>query len=191
MSRWLRQSTTVTIPMGPALDATDGVSEEVGLSPTVEVSLNNGAFGARTSATAITHDANGWYRVELDATDTGTLGPFIAKFDDAATHLPVWHEFEVVTANVYDSRYSTDILDVELTAAGIDAILDEAITEPVAIFTWPATLRTVMGWLGAVSRNKITQTATTQTIRDDADAADIAASTLSSSATTFTRGEFT
>jgi hypothetical protein len=101
--RLLKQSTAVTIRMGPALDKTDGITEETALTLTVEVSKNNGAFAARNSAGAISHDSNGWYAVPLDATDTGILGPFIAKFDDAATHLPVWHEFMVLPAMVYDS----------------------------------------------------------------------------------------
>ena len=100
MAHWLKQSTTVTIRLGPALDATDGVTEETGLSPTVEVSKGDGAFAARNSATAITHDSNGWYAVELDATDTATLGNLIAKFDDAATHLPVW----IVTGKQFTLR---------------------------------------------------------------------------------------
>lgn len=102
----LKQSTTVTIQMGPALDKTDGVTEETALSPTVEISKNNAVYAARNSATAIAHDANGWYRVELNTTDTNTLGRLIAKFDDAATHLPVWHEFTIVPADVYDSLVS-------------------------------------------------------------------------------------
>jgi hypothetical protein len=114
----LKQSTTVTIQIGPFLDKTDGVAEEVGLagSMVVEISKNNAAFAARGSATAITHDANGWYRVELNATDTGTLGRLVVKSDAAATYLPVWHEFTVVTANVYDSWVAnTDKLQTDLT----------------------------------------------------------------------------
>jgi hypothetical protein len=103
MATWLKQSTAVTIRLGPALDRSDGVTEETALSPTVEVSKNHGAFAARNSATAITHDSNGWYAVELNTTDTGTLGPLIAKFDSAADHLPVWREFLVVPANTYDA----------------------------------------------------------------------------------------
>lgn len=116
MAALLKQSTTVTIRLGPALDKTDGVTEETGLSPTVEVSKGNGAFAARNSATAITHDSNGWYAVELNTTDTGTLGPLIAKFDDSTTHLPVWREFLVVPANVYDSIVGgTDTLQADVT----------------------------------------------------------------------------
>lgn len=114
----LKQSTTVTIKMGPFLDKTDGVTEETGLTPAVEVSKNGGAFAARNSATAVSHDAEGWYGVELDATDTGTLGRLQVKAQASATHLPVWHEFMVVTANFYDSVSGSDTLQADLTQMG-------------------------------------------------------------------------
>lgn len=369
---FLKQADTVTVQLGPALDKTDGVTEETGLSPTVEVSKAGAAFAARNSATAIAHDANGWYRVELDGTDTGTIGRLVAKFDDAATHLPVWHEFHIIDGATYDALFadtptgfdsngrvdigawlgtavtvsgttalpevdaksisdnaaaadnvqvnignldaaisglndptsaaiadavwdeaksghvgvgsfgeevqahalssevsslndptsasiadavwdeaksghvgvgsfgeevqahalsgevsslndptSASIADAvwdearsghvaggsfgegvlvqtnsdktgyALSASGIDAILDEPITEPSGTFAWgSATLRNIVGWLGALSRNKMTRTSTTQTLRNDSDAADIAASTVSDDGTTATRGEF-
>lgn len=113
---FLKQSTSVTIRLGPFLDKTDGVTEETALSPVVEVSKNHGAFAARSSATAISHDAAGWYAIPLDTTDTGTLGNFIVKSDDSANHLPVWREFTVIPANVYDSIVSgTDLLQVDTT----------------------------------------------------------------------------
>ena len=114
--RYLKQSTTVTIQMGPFLDKTDGVTEETALTPGIEVSKAGAAFAARNSATAVSHDAEGWYRVELNATDTGTLGPLMVKAHDNATHLPVWHEFMVVPANYYDSIVAgSDKLQVDIT----------------------------------------------------------------------------
>ena len=117
MSALLKQSTTVTIRIGPFLDAGDGVTEEVGLgSMGVEVSKNHGAFAARNSATATAHDAEGWYSCELDATDTNTLGPLIVKAHASATHLPVWREFVVVPAMIYDSLVAgSDVLQADVT----------------------------------------------------------------------------
>lgn len=77
-----------------------------------------------------------------------------------------------------------------LSAAGVDAILDEAITEPAGVFTWPATLRSIIGWFGALMRNKRTQTATTETLRNDADDASIATSSKTDDTTTLTRGKW-
>ena len=47
-----------------------------------------------------------------------------------------------------------------------------------------------LAWLGALSRNKITQTATTTTLRNDADSGNLGTSTVSDDGTTFTRGGF-
>jgi hypothetical protein len=102
MTRFLKQSTTITLRYGPFLDDTDFKTEETALSPTMELSKNGGAFAARNSATATAHDSNGWYSIEMNATDTNTLGPLTTKVD-AAGHLPVWEHFMVVPAEVYDA----------------------------------------------------------------------------------------
>jgi hypothetical protein len=52
------------------------------------------------------------------------------------------------------------------------------------------TVKTGLEWLVALSRNKITQTATVQSLRNDADSADVASAAVSDDGTTFTRGEF-
>lgn len=112
---YLRQSTSATVRLGPYLDKNDGVSELTGITPVVEVSKNHGAFAARNSGAAITHDANGWYAVTIDTTDTGTLGPYVLKSDDSALHLPVWREFCVLPGPVYDAIVAgTDLLQVDL-----------------------------------------------------------------------------
>ena len=48
----------------------------------------------------------------------------------------------------------------------------------------------VLAWLLALSRNKITQTSTTTTLRNDADSGNITTSTVSDDGTTFTRGRW-
>ena len=78
-----------------------------------------------------------------------------------------------------------------LAADAVDEIWDEALTEPTATFAWAGSMRNLINWVGALSRNKITQTSTTQTLRNDADAGDISTSTVSDDGTTFTRGEWT
>lgn len=102
MTLWLKQSTTVNLKVGPFLNDTDGVTPETGLTPAAELSKNGAAFAARNSATAVSHDAEGWYAIELNATDTNTLGCLQLKSVEAGA-LPVWQDFMVVPANVYDS----------------------------------------------------------------------------------------
>lgn len=77
-----------------------------------------------------------------------------------------------------------------LSAGGVDAIFDEAMTESGGVPAVTASFRDAWRWMFALSRNKITQTATTQSLRNDADGANIATSTVSDDATTATRGEW-
>jgi hypothetical protein len=100
--------------MGPAVDMTDGVTPETGLAPTVYLSKNGAVQATRNSAVAIAHDRDGHYRVPLNASDTDTLGHLRAQFNDAATHLPVWEECNILSANIWDSKYSTDRIDVNV-----------------------------------------------------------------------------
>ena len=128
--RYLRQSTTVTIQVGPFLDSTDGVTPENALSPTVQVSKAGAAFGARSSATAIAFDADGFYRVELNTTDTNTVGATLVKsFVSGAA--PVWHEFTILPQTKYDSFIAGTVVDAAnltqidgLTTAGNLATLN-------------------------------------------------------------------
>lgn len=79
-----------------------------------------------------------------------------------------------------------------LSAAGVDAILDDAITEPASVFAWgTATLRNIISWLGALSSNEIRQTAALQTLRNRADSSTIASAAVADDGTTATRDSFT
>lgn len=115
--RYLKQSTSVDVPIGPFLDETDGKTAETGLTitqPDIRLKKNGANWAQKNAAQTLSHEENGFYEVTLDATDTGTLGLLrLAVFESGA--LPVWEDFMVVTANVYDSLFSTDVLDVSVT----------------------------------------------------------------------------
>ena len=118
MAMILKQSTAVDVLIGPFVDLTNGASAETGESPTVKLSKNGQTLAAKNDVTTPTHDADGYYNCELDATDTNTVGTLVLTVAASATALPVRHEFQVVAANVYDSLYAasgTDILQVETT----------------------------------------------------------------------------
>jgi hypothetical protein len=66
----------------------------------------------------------------------------------------------------------------------------QSIAEPSAAPTWPTDMETALGWLVALGRNKMTQTSTTTTLRNDADNANLSTSTVSDDGTTYTRGEW-
>ena len=83
---------------------------------------------------------------------------------------------------------TTGLVDITQTAA--DKIWATSVTEPTSVFTWSGDFGDIMNWMGALNRNKITQTATVQTVRDDTDTSTIATAAVSDDSTTFTRAEF-
>jgi hypothetical protein len=116
MARPLKQSTSADVPIGPFLDATDGITAETGLTltqPDIRLKKNAAAWAQKAAAQTLTHEENGFYEVTLDATDTDTLGLLrLAVFESGAA--PVWEDFVVLPANVYDSMFSTDKLQVDV-----------------------------------------------------------------------------
>jgi len=116
MSIPLKQSTAYIWKAGPFLDDTDGKTAETGLSigqADIRLTKNGGDYAQTHNAAGATHDEYGEYDVPLDTTDTATLGTLKAKIHKTGA-LPVWQEFIVVTANVYDSLFSTDKLEVDV-----------------------------------------------------------------------------
>lgn len=115
MSRFLKQSVAVTAVIGPAINLS-GIGYLSAQSAVVNISKANGSFAARNStASASAHDASGWYRFPLDATDTNTLGALVIIMVDSSTQLQVWHEYNVLAANVFDSLVGGgDTLDVAI-----------------------------------------------------------------------------
>lgn len=131
----LRQSTAgQEIPLGYFLDSTDGNAEETGLT-IANTNIKLWKWGATTLANKNsgggTHISNGIYYATLDDTDSNTLGALII-FVHVAGALAVKVECAVITQNAWDSKYSTDKLQVHadeitnglITAAAIatDAI---------------------------------------------------------------------
>lgn len=106
--RWIKQSTSVDVPIGPFVDATDGITAETGLTltqPDIRLKKNGGAWAQKNAAQTLSHEENGFYEVTLDSTDTNTLGLLrLAVFETGA--MPVWEDFLVVPANVYESLVS-------------------------------------------------------------------------------------
>src|SRR5688572_18315480 len=100
----LKEATTATIKLGPFVGL-DGYTLKTSMTATVKVSKNGGANAARNSATAITYDSDGEFFVELNATDTNTRGRLKVVATDAANHLPVWQDINVMAGPEYDAKY--------------------------------------------------------------------------------------
>lgn len=113
---FLKQSTSSVIKMGPFVDAEDGVTPETGLTISqadIRISKAGGDFAQSNDATGATHDELGYYDVPLDATDTNTVGRLKIAVHEAGA-LPVWDEYTVLPAAVYDSLIGgSDYLPVD------------------------------------------------------------------------------
>ena len=92
---FLRQSTAVDVPIGPFVDDGDGFTALTSLTISqadVRLKKNNGNWAQVNDNTSATHEENGWYEKELDATDTNTVGTLVIAVAEGGA-LPVWHEF--------------------------------------------------------------------------------------------------
>ena len=112
----LKQSTAYTWKAGPFLDDTDGKTAETALSiaqADIRLSKNGGDSAQSHNSAGATHDEGGDYDVPLDTTDTATLGHLRARIHNTGA-LPVWENFMVFPANVFDSFFSSDKLQVDV-----------------------------------------------------------------------------
>lgn len=131
--RYLRKNTAVIITVGPFLDYQDGVSLETALTVTscnVTIILDDDDGSApntilNTAPTAtggsndMVHIANGLYSLELTQAQTNYNGRYLVMITDPDVHLPVWHEFMILDAQVYDSLVAgSDLLDVNTSQVG-------------------------------------------------------------------------
>ena len=129
ISGWLRQSTTVTVKIGPFVDDGDGNTDETALTITaadVRLSKNGGNIAQKNDATACTHDEIGIYDCPLNATDTGTLGILTLIVHEAGA-LHVRHDYLITPANVWDSLFGADRLQVHAAEISNDLITAAAI----------------------------------------------------------------
>jgi hypothetical protein len=119
---FLRQSTAVDIAIGPFIDD-DGITPATGLSITqaeCRLKKNNGAWAQANDNTTATHEEEGWYEKELDATDTNTCGILIVAVYIAGS-LAYWKEFQVVEEAVYDMFFAASATGIIGTAQTGDA----------------------------------------------------------------------
>jgi hypothetical protein len=129
---YLKQSTAVTILVGPFVDEDDGKTAETALTITqadVRLSKNGGNMAQKGDATSFVHDEIGYYTCPLSTTDTGTLGILHVMVHESGA-LPVKTECMVVDAEWYDTMVlGTDALTADLSTTALAAILTEQMTE--------------------------------------------------------------
>jgi len=164
-----------------------------------------GTFGQAIGDPAA--DANTIYKATVSDATGATVGVDVvavqADTDNIQTRLP---------AALVGGRMDSDVAAIQsgaITATAIaadaigaselaadavaeiaDAIWDEAMTESGGVPAVSASFRDALRWMFALSRNKITQTATTQALRNDADGANLATAAVSDDGVTATRAEW-
>ncbi len=124
----LRQSTQVKVRVGCFVDITDGVTPQTDITlggDAAELLKHNGAATVDISAAtwAAVTGGLGWYDLTLTTGHTDTLGMLTVVVQDISDCRQVSRDFMVVTQNFWDSKYSTDKLQVHVAevTAGIIA----------------------------------------------------------------------
>lgn len=197
MATWLKQSTAVDVKVGPFLDDTDGKTAETALTitqPDILLGKNGGAFAQKNAAQTLSHESNGWYEVALDATDTNTLGILVLQIHETGA-LPVWREFMVVPADVYDAIISGTgngvRASVQAIASGaVDSVWAKALSDLTAVPGATASVVEALNWLFMLARNQIEQTSSTMTVRKDNSSTAVATAAVSDNGTTYQRNKF-
>ena len=144
---------------------------------TVSIRVQTSSSGAKTTIIVV-------YPQEADdirASVTHWAGSAVASPDTAG------HPKVTVKSGTGTGEVSLSSGLVTLAATGLDNVV---CAEPGAVPSLTANLKTAVSWLLALARNKVTQTSTTSTLRNDADSSSIATSTVSDDGTTFTRGKW-
>lgn len=122
---YLKADTAITLKIGPFIDDMDGKTAETGLTiaqADVRLSKNSGDTIQKNEGTSCTHDELGVYGCPIDATDTNTEGR-LQLWVHKSGALPVFHEFMVVNADVFDSLFA----EVSKVVQAVKLLVNKAI----------------------------------------------------------------
>jgi len=147
----------------PILDA-DGDLVTGATTPDSEISKDQGTFTDCTNEMTEIATASGVYYLDLTVTEMNA-------------------DCVVIIAKTATAGAKTTVL----TMYPVD------LKEPTAVPAYGAGgsgIEEVLAWLLALNRNKLTQTSSLSTLRNDADNSTIATSSIADDATTLTRGEW-
>ena len=123
--QFLKADTTVIVRIGPAVDISDGftclATLDISTADYAYISENGGTETDISGNTwAAVASVTGWYDLTLTAAQLDTEGPLTVMIYDVSLCLPIFKEFMVVNANVYDSLFAaaaTDYLQVDMIQA--------------------------------------------------------------------------
>jgi hypothetical protein len=163
---YARQSTAITVTVGPTLDA-DGVAVTGGVVADYKISKNGGAPAALNGSATYTHRHTGYGSLALTATDVGTVGTVEITMDDTVNACPI-KEITVLEEAVYDAMFAASALGyVANQPVDVNTIKTQAVTcaagVTVSPFVGNATAAIGVNASGHVSRVTLTDTATVTT----------------------------
>lgn len=153
------------------------------------------AFPA-TSGRSIALDASGQVDVRAHAAGAIASSSFAAgaintaALADGAFTNPKFADAFLTAAKIASDAIGSDELAASAVLEIVAGVWAQTMTEPATVPAVNATLKAALEWMFILSRNKRTQTATTEVLRNDADNATIASSVKSDDGTTMVRGEF-
>jgi len=115
---YIKQSTNVNILVGPFIDSTDGTTPltalSIGASDVLIGKFGSGALSAKHSSVAPSHISNGYYSVDLDATDTNTIGQLIIVIQVSGA-LPLDAPYTLLSASSYEAFTNRATMDINYT----------------------------------------------------------------------------
>lgn len=166
------------VKAGPTGSGTAQTARDLGAS----VLLSAGTGTGQLDFTSGIVKSNLWQILSTTLTETvgGYLTAAFKKFFDVVTPTSTLNQITLVDTVTTYTGNTKQTGDVFATAN----------TEPAAPPAANASLASKIGWLFALGRNKITQTATAQVLRNDGDSGDVGTSATSDDGVTATRGKF-
>jgi hypothetical protein len=111
----LEQNTAATVPLGPFVSSTDGVTPQTSLTITqadVRLKKNGGNYAQKNDTGAATHDELGDYDVDLNATDTNTIGNLRIHVQETGA-APVWLDCIVRSTVSYEAFLEGNLIDFD------------------------------------------------------------------------------
>jgi hypothetical protein len=120
VAEFLKQSTAYNLILGPYLYASNGLAHD-GLTinnADIWISKMYGAAAHPAASVTLVALTQGFYAMSAGEADTGTRGN-LKIWTNSSLALPVWNDYLVLPANVYDSWIGgTDYLQVDTTQIG-------------------------------------------------------------------------
>ena len=170
------------------------------LTATMKTSVTTAATAATPTAAAVT-GAVGSVTGNVGGNVVGSVGSVTGAVGSVtgAVGSVTGAVGSVAAGGITAASIATDAIDADALAADalaeikaqiVAALNTDTYAESAAVPAATATLVAKIAWLATLARNKITQTATTQLVRNDADGATVGTSTVSDDGTTTTRGKF-